>query len=317
MSQRDWYQLLSRVNLNQLMTFLVVAEEKSFRAAAARMHITQSAVSVQIQRLEGVLGVPLFHRTTRTVALTRQGLVLAGVARRVSTDLLETATALREEADLQRGTVTVVAMPTFAHMLLPRLMRRYAELHPNVEVRLLDFDSQGALELLRQGEADLAVLARTAGMEDFEFVSLFHDELVVLIPAGSAIFGGRLVVPLDDVAQQHLVLSPRGAQTRALVEQLFSEANCPMRVRQECQRPQTLLALVENGFGITILPRTAVMDIDLSGLQVVQLPSAPIREVGIVTMRNLSHSPAVRSFKEYLGSTRVAPADARPLTLTE
>jgi LysR family carnitine catabolism transcriptional activator len=317
MTQRDWYQLLSRVNLNQLMTFQVVAEEKSFRAAAARMHISQSAVSVQIQRLESALGVPLFHRTTRNVALTRQGLTLVSVARRASTDLLETATALREEAQLQRGTVTVVAMPTFAYMLLPRLMRRYAQLHPSVKVRLLDFDSPVALNVLRQGEADLAVLARTADMDDFDFLPLFHDELVVLIPAGSTMFGGRTVVPPEDVASEQLVLSPQGAQTRELVERIFSEANCALHVRQECQRPQTLLALVENGFGITILPRTAVVDIDLSRLQIVKLHPAPIREVGIVTLRNLSHSPAARSFKEYLGSTRVAPADDKPLTLTE
>ncbi|MES2482780.1 MAG: LysR family transcriptional regulator [Pseudomonadota bacterium] len=317
MTQRDWYQLLSRLNLNQLMTFQVVAEEKSFRAAAARMHISQSAVSVQIQRLESVLGVPLFHRTTRNVALTRQGLALVSVARRVSTDLLETATALREEAQLQRGTVTVVAMPTFAYMLLPKLMRRYAQLHPSVEVRLLDFDSPVALDVLRQGEADLAVLARTADMDDFDFLPLFHDELVVLIPAGSTMFGGRAVVPPEDVASERLVLSPQGAQTRELVERIFSEANCALHVRQECQRPQTLLALVEQGFGITILPRTAVVDIDLSRLQIVKLRPAPIREVGIVTLRNLSHSPAARSFKEYLGSTRVAPADDKPLTLTE
>ena len=68
MTQRDWYDILSRVNLNQLLSFLVVAEEKSFRMAALRMHISQSAVSVQIQHLERALGVPLFHRTTRSVS---------------------------------------------------------------------------------------------------------------------------------------------------------------------------------------------------------------------------------------------------------
>ena len=68
MKQRDWYDVLSRVNLNQLLFFLVVAEEKSFRMAALRMHISQSAVSVQVQHLERALGVPLFHRTTRSVS---------------------------------------------------------------------------------------------------------------------------------------------------------------------------------------------------------------------------------------------------------
>ncbi|MBC7704740.1 MAG: LysR family transcriptional regulator [Rhodoferax sp.] len=312
MTQPDWYEVLSRVNLNQLLSFLVVAEEKSFRMAAVRMHISQSALSVQVQHLERALGVPLFHRTTRSVDLTREGEVLASVARPVMADLREVAVALREEAKLQRGVVTVVAMPTFAYMLLPRLMCRYAELHPNVEIRLLDFDSAIALQLLQTGAADLAVLARTEDMGDLEFVPMFQDEFVVLIPLGSPMFNGRTVMPVEEVALERLVLSPKGAQTRALVEQIFSESNCQVQVCQECQRPQTLLALVENGFGITILPRTALEGINLSRLEVVRLQPQPIREVGIATMRNLSQSPAARSFKEFLASTRLVAANDKP-----
>ena len=312
MTQRDGYDVLSRVNLNQLLSFLVVAEERSFRMAAVRMHISQSAVSVQVQHLERALGVPLFHRTTRRVDLTREGEVLAAVARPVMTDLREVAVALREEAKLQRGVVTVVAMPTFAYMLLPRLMCRYAELHPNVEVRLLDFDSTIALQMLQPGAADLAVLARTEDMGDLEFVPMFQDEFVVLIPLGSAMFNRRTVVPVEEVALERLVLSPKGAQTHALVDQIFSESNCEVQVCQECQRPQTLLALVENGFGITILPRTALEGITLSRLELVRLQPKPIREVGIATMRSLSQSPAARSFKEFLASTRLVPANEKP-----
>ena len=280
--------------------------------AAVRMHISQSAVSVQVQHLERALGVPLFHRTTRRVDLTREGEVLAAVARPVMTDLREVAVALREEAKLQRGVVTVVAMPTFAYMLLPRLMCRYAELHPNVEVRLLDFDSTIALQMLQPGAADLAVLARTEDMGDLEFVPMFQDEFVVLIPLGSAMFNRRTVVPVEEVALERLVLSPKGAQTHALVDQIFSESNCEVQVCQECQRPQTLLALVENGFGITILPRTALEGITLSRLELVRLQPKPIREVGIATMRSLSQSPAARSFKEFLASTRLVPANEKP-----
>lgn len=312
MTQREWYDVLSRVNLNHVLSFLIVAEEKSFRVAALRMHISQSAVSVHIQHLERALGVPLFHRTTRSVDLTREGGVLASVARPVMANLLEVTVALREEAELQRGVVTVVALPTFAYMLLPRLMCRYAELHPNVEIRLLDFDSLVALQMLQTGAADLAVLARTEDMGDLEFEPMFQDEFVVLIPLGSAMFNGRTVVPVEEVALERLVLSPKGAQTRALVEQMFSESNCQVRVCQECQRPQTLLALVENGFGITILPRTALDGINLSRLEIVRLQSKPIREVGIVTMRNLSPSPAARSFKEFLASTHLIPANEKP-----
>lgn len=315
MTQTDWFRALSRINLNQLITFLVVAEEKSFRSASIRMHLSQSAVSVQVQQLERALGVPLFHRTTRSVALTRDGTALADVARRVTAELADVTSALRDEARLQKGLVTVVAMPTFAYMLLPNLMCRYAELHPNVDIRLLDFDSPRALELLQRGEADLAVLARTQDMEAFEFVHLFEDELVVLAPAASQLLEGRTEVSVEEVAREHLVLSPSGSQTRALVDQIFARAQCALQVRQECQRPQTLLALVENGLGITILPRTALVDMNLSQVRLASLQSRPMREVGIVSLRGMSLSPAAQSFKEFLTLARPQSADDKSLTL--
>jgi LysR family transcriptional regulator, carnitine catabolism transcriptional activator len=315
MTQTDWYRTLSRINLNQLSTFLVVAEEKSFRSAAIRMHLSQSAVSVQVQQLERVLGLALFHRTTRSVALTREGSALADVAQRVTADLAEVTSALRAQAQLQKGLVTVVAMPTFAYMLLPQLMCRYAELHPNVEVRLLDFDSPKALEMLQSGKADLAVLARTPDMEGFDFTHLFEDELVVLAPAASPLLEGRSEVSVEEVAREQLVLSPTGSQTRALVEQIFAQAQCPLQVRQECQRPQTLLALVENGLGISILPRTALVDMNLSQVRLARLQTRPMREVGIVSLRAMSLSPAAQSFREFLALARPQAADDQSLTL--
>jgi DNA-binding transcriptional LysR family regulator len=315
MTQPDWYQALSRVNLNQIMAFLVVAEEKSFRSAALRMHLSQSAVSVQVQQLERVLGVVLFHRTTRSVALTREGASLAEVAQRVTTDLAGIATALREVAQLQKGVVTVVAMPTFAYMLLPHLMSGYAELHPNVDVRLLDFDSPKALDILQQGQADLAVLARTPHMEAFEFVHLFEDELVVLAPAASSLLEGRLELSIEEVAGEPWVLSPRGSQTRTLIEQIFARAQCSLHVRQECQRPQTLLALVENGLGMTILPRASLVDMNLSRVRIARLQTRPMREVGIVTLRNMSLSPAAQSFKEFLVLACPQSMQSRPLAV--
>jgi DNA-binding transcriptional LysR family regulator len=249
------------------------------------------------------------------VALTREGASLAEVAQRVTTDLAGITTALREVAQLQKGVVTVVAMPTFAYMLLPHLMSGYAELHPNVDVRLLDFDSPKALDILQQGQADLAVLARTPHMEAFEFVHLFEDELVVLAPAASSLLEGRLELSIEEVAGEPWVLSPRGSQTRTLIEQIFARAQCTLHVRQECQRPQTLLALVENGLGMTILPRASLVDMNLSRVRIARLQTRPMREVGIVTLRNMSLSPAAQSFKEFLVLACPQSMQSRPLTV--
>src|SRR5690554_2990935 len=118
----DWYAALQRLNLTRILAFLVVAEERSFRAAANRMHVSQSAVSVQIKQLESALGLALFHRTTRSVALTKEGALLFEVAQRFTTELFQATVVLREEANLQHGIVVVAAMPALAVTLLPPLM---------------------------------------------------------------------------------------------------------------------------------------------------------------------------------------------------
>jgi LysR family carnitine catabolism transcriptional activator len=305
--ERDWYPVLSRLNFHQLWSFLLVAEEESFRAAAQRMHLSQSAVSVQVQQLESLLGVSLFHRTTRKVMLTSEGLMLVRVARRVMQELHAVTQDFREQAQLQSGLVRVAALPSFAHTLVVDLMSRYVQMHPGVEVRLSDLDSAAALRALASGEADLALLGRTSHVEPFEFIHLFDDELVVLASEGHDALQGRATVSVLELASERLLLTPPGAQVRALVDAMFRQFDCKPQILQECYRPQTLLALVEKGFGVTVLPRSAVTGLGLSRVKVVELQTRHVRQVGVVTRSHQSLSPAAQSFCEFLCAHSMEP----------
>lgn len=298
--EHDWYPILSRLNWQQLLSFLLVAQEKSFRAAASRMHLSQSAVSVQIQQLESLLGVALFHRTTRSVSLTTEGSALVEVAERVARELHAVSQDLRAQASLQRGTVRVAALPTFAHAILPDLMSRYMQSHSGVEIRLIDLDSVAALQALENREVDFAVLGRAANLDPFEFAHLFDDELIVLAPATSSILNKREKITIADLAQERLLLTPQGAQVRTLVDAMFERLGFRPKVFQECYRPQTLLAMVKSGLGVTVLPRSAVAGIGLSAIRMIELKTKHVREVGVVTRRRQSLSPAARSFRDFL-----------------
>jgi DNA-binding transcriptional LysR family regulator len=298
----DWYPTLSRLSLQQLLSFLLVAQEKSFRAAGHRMHISQSAVSVQIQQLESFLGVSLFHRTTRNVSLTPEGELLASVAQRVVRELHAVSHELSELAQLQRGIAKVAALPTFAHQVLPPLMGRYLQQHPGMEIRLHDLDSAAALKALEKAEVDFAVLGRTGELGLFEFIPMFDDELVVLAPDQPQALQGT--VSVQELARQKLLLTPPGAQVRSLVDALFGQFQCKPQVVQECFRPQTLLALVEQGLGVTVLPRSAVPRTGLSGIRVVELETRLVRQICVVTRSHQSLSPAAASFRDFLLASR-------------
>ncbi len=300
MDALPWLDLLHRLNLNHLVGFLAVADAGSFRAAAARLHISQSALSVQIRQLEQTLGVALFHRTTRSVALTGEGRRLDTVARRIGMDLGQVATELKEEAQLQRGVVTVAALPSLATTLMPRAMRAFAARHPRVEVRLRDADSQRAVELIRQGEADLGLLSRHDALHGLVFTALFDDPFLAVAPAEGHGLSGRRTVALAELARHPLLLNPRGVDSREMLEQAFRAVGIVPRAAQELVGTQALLALVGAGFGIAVLPRMALAGVSTAHYRTLRLREPAHRVIGILVSARRALPPAARALQGFL-----------------
>ncbi|WP_051237358.1 LysR family transcriptional regulator [Ottowia thiooxydans] len=300
MSSLPWLDVFNRLNLNHLLGFMAVAETGSFRAAAARMHISQSALSVQVRLLEEGLGVPLFHRTTRVVSVTAEGLRLLAVARRLGEDLGQVVMELKEEAQLQRGVITVAVLPSLAASMMPRAMRDFAALHPGIDIRLRDGDSQQAAALLRQGDADMGVLSRSDALHEFVFTPLFLDEFVAVVPARGHALSARKVISIAALASSALLLNPRGTDTREVLETMFAAAGIVVRPTQELVGTHAMLALVEGGFGIGVLPEMALVGVHMPQCRCVKLSNGGRREIGVMLSAKRAPSPAVTAFKAFL-----------------
>lgn len=285
------------INLNHLLTFLAVAEVGSFRGAAEQLHLSQSALSVQVRQLEAALGVPLLHRTTRSVGLTAQGRIAQASLQRICGDLHRLITGLREEAALQRGMVTVAVLPSLAATLLPRVVKEFAAAYAGVEVRLRDTDSKSALAMVRRGEVDIGILSRNASLDGLMFTPLFDDEFLVVLPAAGHSLSSRVQVDLEDLRGQTLVLNPRGVDLRESLEVLFEGAGLVVRPAQEMIANSSLIALVAAGIGVTILPRTALSGLDLSQCRVAPLHPGAKREIGFIVPPERSRSPAILAFR--------------------
>lgn len=316
---------LSRINLNHLPGFLAVAEHSSFRAAAQRMHISQSALSVQIRQLEQMLGVPLFHRTTRSVNLTSEGQRLHSVARRVAEELGQVAAALQEDAQLQRGVVNVAVLPSLAATWVPGAMRAFASRHPGIDVRLGDADSRRCADLVRQGNVHMALMSHGPSFgakEDMDFTPLFRDDFVAVVPAGHTL-SSRRTISLAELARFPLLLNPRGVDLREMLQVLFEAEKLTLQVVQEMTGTHALVALVAAGYGVSIQPRMALSGLALPGCNVVKLRGGSGRDIGVMLPARRSHSPATLAFRDFLveysatgvvdpsprqGQTGVAPA---------
>ncbi len=166
--------MLHSLEPNLLRSFVAIAEAGSFTTAARRVHRTQSAVSMQIKRLEEVLGRELFTRDSRTVTLTPDGELLLGHARRILRAHQEALAAF--DGDTVAGEVTIGAPDDYAGTFLPRILARFGETHPRVQVNVVCRSSAELLPYLAEGTVDLALV--TQGVGGDESVLVHHEPLV-------------------------------------------------------------------------------------------------------------------------------------------
>ncbi|TDR88189.1 LysR family transcriptional regulator [Enterovirga rhinocerotis] len=298
MGEIDTSEQLGGVSLQQIVTFLTIAETRSFRAAAERLHISQSALSVRVRQLEAALGVVLLHRTTRSVHLTLQGRSAQTSLQRVCSDLQRVVRDLRDEAALQRGSATVAVLPSLAITLLPGIMQAFAEAHPGVEIRLRDADSKSALAMVRRGDVDMSIQSRPDQLDGLLFERMFDDEFVVVLPREGA--SSRKRVRIEELRGRSLLLNPRGVDLRESLESLFAQAALTVSPTQELVSSSALVALVSAGFGVTILPKTALSGLQLSGCRIAALDPKASREVGIVVKPERSRSPPVLALRTFI-----------------
>ena len=150
------------VNLKLLNAFLAVAEHGSFRRAAELAGRSQSALSVQVRELEGQLGASLFHRTTRSVSLTREGEALLPHARRAIAEMEAGLRQVRAAAGMQDGRLALGCPPHIAAATLPGLFMEFHAAHPGVALSIREMPQAGVLESIRRQELDFGIGPRPA-----------------------------------------------------------------------------------------------------------------------------------------------------------
>jgi DNA-binding transcriptional LysR family regulator len=146
-------------DLRHIRAFLVLARARSFTRAAAELHMSQPTLTVQIQQLEAAVGIKLFDRNKRHVALTQAGRELMVPLERILIDVEAIATNTGELLEHRRGLVTVAALPSMAAAILPRAIGKLSESYPGITVRVHDGVAAKVAELVKTGQADSASAA--------------------------------------------------------------------------------------------------------------------------------------------------------------
>ena len=239
------------MNLRFLRTFIAVADNAGVGRAAARLNLTQSAVSRQIQALEGELGLQLFARIGRNVRLTSEGEDLLVRSRRL---LLEAEAFDQRASALKTGEVGVLrvgATPQVIENLLADFLSRYRKRHSGVEIHLVEEGGSRLPLRLERGDIDVALMP--AGEERYSGQLLYPMHILAVLPEGHRL-SRRAVLDVTDLADESLLRLGSSFASYAWFEAACQLAHVRPRVTVESVAPQTLIALARTGHGVAVVP---------------------------------------------------------------
>jgi DNA-binding transcriptional LysR family regulator len=285
--------------IRHIRAFLSVARLGSFTKSALELHVSQPALTVQIRQLEEWLGVRLFDRSKRHVALTSAGQDLLPFLARVLTDLEMVMSVGRELVGIKRGTVSVGALPSVAADILPNAILCFREKHPGVIVRVSDVISERILQLVKQETIDFGISSKLDLDGELEAEDLLSDQLCVLFPEGHTL-SEHSEPTLRDIVIWPLILMATGTSIRTLVDRAIEKEVLDINLSCEVNYISTAIGMVRAGLGVSILPASATCTI-CEGICMMPIRSPGLtRKIGIIRKRNRSLSPAATHFIDTL-----------------
>jgi DNA-binding transcriptional LysR family regulator len=284
------------VELRQLTSFEAVARLGGFTRAAEQLHVAQSAVSAQIRALEAELGVALFTRTTRRVALTQAGELLLARTHRVLGELVGARADLAELAAVLHGRVTLGAMAVLGGYDLPAALAGFHARFPGVSLALRTGLISQLLALLDAGEVDLVLGPVHDDLPPrFAARELVDEQVVLILPPGRAV-----VRELAEVRDEPFVCLPANSGLRTILDRAAATAGFVPRVQFETHSAASIRELVAAGLAVALLARSAAVA-EGPAVTVVRLePAPPHPAIGLIHHRDRPLSAAARACRQEL-----------------
>lgn len=245
------------MELHQLRCFVAAAEELHFGRAAQRLEMLPSALGRHIRLLEDNLGTRLMTRTTRSVTLTDDGMILLKEARSLLAQADGLAVRFQARGRKQAAAIRVGAIDSAAAGLFPMLLHDFRVRRPEVTVKLTEDKTIRLLPRLISGRLDIALVRPPDNADKrLEFLFLFHETAVVAVSEHHALASRRRVT-IADLAEQPLIVPERQSRPHShdLTMKIFAQAGLHARIVQLADEKQTIVNLVAAKLGVAIVPR--------------------------------------------------------------
>ncbi len=294
--------------LKQLRYLVALAEHHHFGRAAEACFVTQSTLSAGLQELETLLGTALVDRGKRTIIFTPVGEAVLHRARKLLSDaeeLVEEAAAGRQPMS---GRLRMGVIPTVGPFLLPRILPALRETYPSLKLYLTEDRTERLVEQLKDGTLDILLLALPYDAGDVESAVLGEDRFYFACPANHPLAQQNLI-PAKALKDESLLLLEEGHCLRD-----HALAACQLESARNAQgfratSLHTLVQMVDNGLGVTLLPKLALDGKLLDGTRLVARPmddAEAKREIGLIWRRGTARRAEFQLLADFLKAQMVA-----------
>jgi DNA-binding transcriptional LysR family regulator len=287
------------MDLRQLRQFVAVAEERSFRRAAERLHVSQPPLSVAVQRLEADIGVRLLERSRQGVRLTVAGEVFLEESRRTLAHAGLSVEMAQRAATGKTGALRLSFVPSAGIDVVPQLLRAFRQDHPDVKLILRAETTSHQLAALAEGSVDLGIVVPPLHEGRQLRLKMFCERELALAVPGTHALAGRQRVQLRQLAGEAFVGLPvrEGPGFESVVVNACQECGFVPRFVQTASQMQAVLALVAAGVGIALVPQ-AMRAVAMENVHYLQVRkrSAPVRYRLGLAWNPANANPALAAF---------------------
>ncbi|BAF59727.1 transcriptional regulator [Pelotomaculum thermopropionicum SI] len=287
------------MEMHQLEYVLAVAKYNSFTRAAEEIKISQSSLSQQISKLENELGVSLFARTTRSVQLTPAGAEFVAYAKRIISEAIEARRCIQEYVAVEKGHLNLGVIPIIGYYNLPNLLANFAKNYPGITISLLEEQCDELLRLLQASKIDAAIVQHVIPEMQLQYYPLLTDQMVV-VTYDRHPFSTRKSVDIRELKNERFIVTPPVSGHYHDFINACHLAGFEPKVLVTCSMVRTILGLVREEVGITVLSSCVAALDKTPGLSIIPLTPPVNRKIVLAVSKNNGLSPALKVFVKYI-----------------
>lgn len=301
-----------KIDFDGIQAFVRIAELGGFNKAADSLHLTQTALTRRLQKLETYLGVRLLDRTTRSVELTAVGRDFLPQAKRMVAEMTAAFSRLKDVSRLVEGNVTLAAIPTMAAQTLPTVIRKYVDRYPGNRIRVIDGTAAEVRQAVLQGIAEFGISIQMERHPELMEVPILKEPFMLFCCEGHP-FSSNKAVAWTDLSTSELIMIGGQSANRVLIDYQLARKRISMESQYEVQHLSTAIGLVSAGVGVAILPFSTIQDGERSTVRRIPLVGPVIsRTLALTRRKTATLSPAAKAFYELLSDELAVSVKGKP-----